>query len=83
MSDRAPRRPPGGEPEGRVVFLAARRRKPAPAACPICGKPARDEVRPFCSTRCKDVDLGRWLGGRYRIPTDEEPEPGEPPPEAP
>lgn len=47
-------------------------------SCPICGRPAVDELRPFCSRRCADVDLGRWLTGQYRIPapqddTDEEP----------
>ena len=36
--------------------------------CPICGKPATLDSRPFCSPRCKDVDLHRWLGGRYAIP---------------
>jgi hypothetical protein len=36
--------------------------------CPICGKPAAAEARPFCSRRCADVDLGRWLGGGYRVP---------------
>ncbi len=36
--------------------------------CPICGKPAEHRWRPFCSKRCADVDLGRWLGGRYAIP---------------
>jgi endogenous inhibitor of DNA gyrase (YacG/DUF329 family) len=35
--------------------------------CPICGKPAAAEARPFCSRRCADVDLGRWLGGGYRV----------------
>ena len=35
--------------------------------CPICGKPVEEAFRPFCSRRCKDVDLGRWLGGDYRI----------------
>lgn len=44
--------------------------------CPICGKPAAHEVRPFCSKRCADVDLHRWLGGAYAIPAeDETPEP--------
>ena len=38
--------------------------------CPICGKPAQTETRPFCSRRCADVDLSRWLGGAYRIPVD-------------
>jgi len=41
--------------------------------CPTCGGPASLEHRPFCSRRCKDVDLSRWLGGRYRIATDEAP----------
>lgn len=36
--------------------------------CPICGKPATDEFRPFCSARCKDVDLNRWLSGAYVVP---------------
>lgn len=36
--------------------------------CPICGKPAVYEERPFCSSRCKDVDLNRWLKGSYAIP---------------
>ena len=38
------------------------------AACPICGKPALPAQRPFCGTRCADVDLGRWLTGQYRVP---------------
>lgn len=41
--------------------------------CPICKKPATLEMRPFCSKRCADLDLGRWLGGEYRMPTDEAP----------
>jgi endogenous inhibitor of DNA gyrase (YacG/DUF329 family) len=36
--------------------------------CPICGKPSTPESRPFCSERCKDVDLNRWLSGSYAIP---------------
>lgn len=43
-------------------------------ACPICGRPRTKAYRPFCSKRCADVDLGRWFGERYVIPTDE---PGE------
>jgi endogenous inhibitor of DNA gyrase (YacG/DUF329 family) len=36
--------------------------------CPVCGK-ARDlQLRPFCSKRCKDLDLARWLAGDYAIP---------------
>ena len=41
------------------------------AACPICGKPAEPDQRPFCSRRCADVDLNRWLSGRYVIPAVE------------
>ncbi len=41
--------------------------------CPTCGKPAVDKYRPFCSARCADIDLGRWLKESYRIATDEEP----------
>jgi hypothetical protein len=37
-------------------------------ACPVCGKPAVPAHRPFCSGRCKDVDLARWLGEGYRLP---------------
>jgi endogenous inhibitor of DNA gyrase (YacG/DUF329 family) len=35
--------------------------------CPICGKPAQADFRPFCSRRCADVDLNRWLKGLYSI----------------
>ena len=38
--------------------------------CPICGKPAVDKFRPFCSARCADIDLNRWLTGSYVIPGD-------------
>ncbi|WP_420394348.1 DNA gyrase inhibitor YacG [Acuticoccus sp.] len=40
--------------------------------CPVCGRPAAHEVRPFCSKRCADIDLHRWLGGHYRVPVIEE-----------
>ena len=46
-------------------------------ACPICGKPAAREYAPFCSKRCADVDLARWLGGVYRIPSEEPPGEGD------
>jgi endogenous inhibitor of DNA gyrase (YacG/DUF329 family) len=36
--------------------------------CPVCGKPATNEHAPFCSRRCADIDLGRWLKGVYAIP---------------
>ena len=42
--------------------------------CPICGRPAEPEFRPFCSQRCADVDLGRWLNERYVIPDESDPD---------
>ncbi len=43
-------------------------------SCPTCGKPAVAAHRPFCSRRCADLDLGRWLKGDYRIPAVEPPD---------
>jgi uncharacterized protein len=48
-----------GKPSGKPAS-----RKP----CPICGKPATEALEPFCSERCRDVDLNRWLSGSYTIP---------------
>lgn len=50
--------------------------------CPICRRrPAVEAYRPFCSKRCANVDLNRWLSGAYVVPaapeTDEEEEPGD------
>jgi len=42
--------------------------------CPICGRPAVAKHAPFCSARCTDIDLGRWLKGHYRVETDDPPE---------
>ncbi len=48
--------------------------KPGPIAappkgnCPICGAPRDGHYKPFCSRRCADVDLSRWLRGAYAIP---------------
>ena len=42
------------------------------AKCPICGKPATLQDRPFCSPRCRDVDLQRWFSGGYAIPAVED-----------
>jgi len=36
--------------------------------CAICGKPQSPANKPFCSPRCADIDLGRWLNGVYAIP---------------
>ena len=41
-------------------------------ACPICGEKTLREVRPFCSKRCADKDLGKWLTGQYTIPVSDE-----------
>ena len=51
----------------KVVPLRGRR-------CPICKKPADSSIKPFCSKRCADVDLGRWLGESYRIETNNVPD---------
>jgi len=40
----------------------------AARSCPICGKPSQQATRPFCSKRCRDVDLNRWLSGSYVVP---------------
>jgi uncharacterized protein len=46
--------------------------KPESKACPICGKPSQARFRPFCSARCQTIDLARWIGGNYRVPTQED-----------
>ncbi|CCM74376.1 DNA gyrase inhibitor YacG [Rhizobium mesoamericanum] len=51
-------------------------KKPAPKVeplrktrpCPECGKPSQREHYPFCSNRCRELDLSRWLSGSYAIP---------------
>jgi endogenous inhibitor of DNA gyrase (YacG/DUF329 family) len=45
--------------------------------CPICKKAATLDYRPFCSKRCADLDLGRWLGGTYAIPAAPSDDPDE------
>lgn len=53
-----------GEPRGKSL-----------RPCPICGKPAAPDLVPFCSKRCADIDLHRWLSGAYAIPgAPQEPE---------
>jgi endogenous inhibitor of DNA gyrase (YacG/DUF329 family) len=42
------------------------------SSCPICRQPAAEKFRPFCSRRCADVDLHRWLGGVYAVPVTED-----------
>jgi uncharacterized protein len=52
--------------------------KPKTVACPQCGKPVdwstQNPFRPFCSERCKIIDLGAWATERYRVPVVEDPE---------
>jgi len=42
--------------------------QPDQRKCALCGKPQAEKFRPFCSKRCADLDLGRWLKGEYSIP---------------
>ena len=42
--------------------------------CPVCNAKGAEEFRPFCSGRCAELDLGRWLKGTYAIPTEETPD---------
>lgn len=55
-----------GKDDGAVVKLRPTR------PCPICGKPSDREFYPFCSERCRNRDLHRWLSGGYAIPVVEE-----------
>ena len=61
----------------------------APSAtirCPICEKqfdPADSLAMPFCSNRCRQIDLGRWLGERYSVPVERKDEEDEGLPEGP
>lgn len=48
-----------------------------PATCPICKRPVDPDYRPFCSRRCADLDLGRWLTGAYAIPSADDESEGE------
>ena len=47
---------------------------PTRGRCPICGKSSAEAVKPFCSKRCADVDLHRWLSGVYVVPVTEDEE---------
>ena len=61
-----------GENRGATVVPLDPRRQNK-ERCPICNQPSLVEVRPFCSPRCANVDLGRWLKGNYRFPSAEAP----------
>ncbi len=54
--------------------------------CPVCAKQSDQKYRPFCSRRCADVDLGRWLTGSYAIPvaeSEDDPTPSDKDPDIP
>ena len=59
-----PAKPPSDAGPGKGTSKGPLKDKP----CPICGKPAIEASRPFCSERCRDVDLNRWLSNSYAIP---------------
>ena len=67
------------EERDRIVPMTRRAARGEGGKCPICGAPSQQATRPFCSARCNEIDLGRWLKGSYRIPTDERPAEGEAP----
>ena len=52
-------------------------RAPRLVNCPTCGKPVawvvENRFRPFCSDRCKQIDLGTWASEGYRVPESESP----------
>ncbi len=63
-----PKGTPKGTPKASAKGSAKGSAKPSSKPCPICGKPAAEASRPFCSERCRDVDLNRWLSNSYSIP---------------
>tara|TARA_R110000868_G_scaffold162903_3_gene394565 strand:- start:24671 stop:24871 length:201 start_codon:yes stop_codon:yes gene_type:complete len=48
--------------------------KTAESGCAMCGKPVDEKYKPFCSKRCADRDLGKWLNESYAVPVTEPPE---------
>jgi endogenous inhibitor of DNA gyrase (YacG/DUF329 family) len=48
------------------------RKTTAARSCPICGKLIEPAFKPFCSKRCADIDLNRWLSGVYAVPAKED-----------
>ena len=57
----------GDGDDGKVIAVTGRR-------CPICSRPAIVRFRPFCSKRCADIDLGKWLKEDYRVASNDEPD---------
>jgi endogenous inhibitor of DNA gyrase (YacG/DUF329 family) len=62
-----------------VTLASSAGEKKSVGSCPLCGKPTDASFRPFCSKRCADVDLHRWLSGVYSIPVAEQEDSCEPP----
>jgi uncharacterized protein len=54
------------EPAAVTSTKSTAARGPTPH-CPICGRAAKEQHRPFCSARCADIDLSRWLSGSYGL----------------
>jgi uncharacterized protein len=77
---KAPSRKPPKRPLAEAEKHTVKPARRTSGRCPICGKPASRDNRPFCSKRCAEIDLGRWLKGGYAVPgeplskTSEEPE---------
>jgi hypothetical protein len=65
-----PAEPPKAAGPGKAAPKGAEKgsQKGSTKPCPICGKPATEASHPFCSERCRDVDLNRWLSNSYAIP---------------
>ncbi|GFE65528.1 DNA gyrase inhibitor YacG [Litoreibacter roseus] len=40
-------------------------------SCPICSKDPVEKYRPFCSRRCADIDLGKWMTDKYAVPSQD------------
>ncbi len=58
------------KPEGAAKLLHLRPKR----RCPICAEPSVHKYHPFCSGRCADIDLHKWLGGQYAVPAVEQPD---------
>ncbi len=78
MADKSPRN--DNAPADAPDAMTGQPESPTGKPCAMCGKPALMKYRPFCSKRCADLDLSRWLNGVYAIPakeTEEDDEDGE------
>jgi len=67
-----PAKPPEHAAAGKPGAKESGAKASGTKSCPICGKPAVEASRPFCSERCRDVDLNRWLSNSYAIPGRED-----------